>query len=163
MPLKRTQWEEQILTHIKKKNNSIKKFCDSGRTRTFNLLLRRQLLYPVELRNQIMMANVNLLIYYCKRWFYRFSCHLSAVKHTPEDKSILQLLQRFWNFLKKEVPYLDFEFCFLQLMGVCIIHNKPDSSTVYLQISCFRTLSGNFTIVIQVQISLSPNERQKKI
>ena len=26
--------------------------CDSGRIRTFNLLLRRQLLYPVELRNQ---------------------------------------------------------------------------------------------------------------
>lgn len=37
----------------KQKNPHLSGFCDSPRTRTWNLLLRRQLLYPVELANQL--------------------------------------------------------------------------------------------------------------
>ena len=40
-----------IKLRLNKKSSPKAAFCDSPRTRTWNLLLRRQLLYPVELAN----------------------------------------------------------------------------------------------------------------
>ena len=54
---------EEQLTHIK--NKSFKYFVIPEGLEPSTYC--EQLLYPVELRNQIMMANVNLLIYSCKR------------------------------------------------------------------------------------------------